>query len=107
MVNRIYTLPKYIKRKFLNYYTTPNKDAIWIFGFQKSGTSAIAALFAKMAGKTVTIDSIYLWEPYKTRMFQTGIKKHVQTYSYDFSRDVIKEPGATFFIETIDSYFTL
>lgn len=107
MVGKIKFALKKIKVSILNFYKKPNKNAVWVFGFQKSGTSAIASLFAKMAGKTATIDSIYLWQPYKFEMDKNGIAKHVNKYSLDFSRDIIKEPGATFYMPTIDSYFNL
>lgn len=96
-----------IRRLILNLISKPNSNAIWIFGFQKSGTSAIAGLLAEHADKSVTIDSIFLWEPYKTKLMKKGIKAHVNKYSYDFSKDIIKEPGATFYIPIIESYFKL
>lgn len=96
-----------IKIVLLNFYKKPNRNAIWVFGFQKSGTSAIAALFARKVDKSVTIDCKYLWEPYRSEMFKKGVTRHVNKYSLEFSRDIIKEPGATFFIPKIESYFCL
>jgi len=107
MAKIIKYVTKRIKVPVLNIYKKPNKNAIWIFGFQKAGTSAIAGLFAKMSGKSVTIDTVFLWGSYKAKMNKTGIAKHVNKYSYDFSKDIIKEPGATFYIPTIESYFKL
>lgn len=107
MINSIDGFAKRLKLLFLNFYKKPNENAIWIFGFQKSGTSAIAALFAKMTDKSVTIDTVYLWEPFKSKMFKVGLQKHVNKYSFDFSKDIIKEPGATLIIPTIKSFFKL
>ena len=113
MLHKIVLLiKKRTKRVFednLHVFVKPNKDAVWIFGFQKSGTSAIAGLLAYMTDKSVTIDTKYLWTPYSTaiRAGHLDLEKHVNRYSYPFSKDILKEPGATFYIDKIDSFFTL
>src|SRR5699024_3209315 len=98
-----------VKPLILNKFTKPNKDAIWVFGFQKSGTSAIAGLLAHMGNKSVTIDTPYLWPPNNKKIIngEISIKNYVTKYSYPFSKEIIKEPQATFFIDKIDSFFTL
>lgn len=94
---------------FLNLISKPNKDALWIFGFQKSGTTAIASLLAHMAGCTLSIDPKVLWSPY-SKLIKNGelsIEKHAERFSYVFSKDIIKEPSTTFYIDKIESFFSL
>ena len=93
----------------LNYLYRPNKDAIWVFGLQKAGTSAIAGLLAHMNDYSVTLDTTYLWAPYSTQIKkgEVSIENHAKRYSYPFSKDIIKEPGATFYIDKIESFFNL
>src|SRR5690554_887217 len=87
----------------------PNMDALWIFGMQKAGTSAIAGLLAHRAGKTVTIDSPYLWNPYLNQIKngQLSLREHIRKYPFDFSKEIIKEPNATFLLDEIQENFTL
>lgn len=100
---------KKIRTPLLNWLKHPNKDAIWVFGFQKSGTSAIAGLLAYMSDKTVIIDTPYLWPPYNTAIKEgtLTIEEQCKRYSLPFSRDILKDPGTTFYIDKIESYFRL
>lgn len=102
-------LGKRLLLPILHHLTEPNEEAVWIFGFQKSGTSAIAGLLAHMADKTVTIDTKYLWAPYSIaiKKGELELEQHVKKFSYPFSKDILKEPGATFYIDKIESFFTL
>ncbi|SDW83771.1 sulfotransferase [Aequorivita viscosa] len=111
-MGRLYRLKrKLIKnwQKFQEKIARPNKNAIWIFGMQKSGTSAIAALLAHRSGKSVTIDTPLLWHPYSTQI-KSGVLnlgQHVNNNPYPFSKDIIKEPGASLMINYIKDYFEL
>jgi len=98
-----------IRTAIKNRIYKPNKDALFIFGFAKSGTSAIAGLLAAKSGKSVTIDTHYLWEPYKSKLItgEISLKEHVEKFSYPFSKNIIKEPNATFLIKEIKEYFSL
>lgn len=106
----------YLKRLYLdgvlsvkNRIYKPNKGALFIFGFQKSGTTAIAGLLAKKANKSVTLDTKYLWPPY-LEMLQSGgltLEHVVNTYCYPFSKQIIKEPNLTIFIDELHNIFTL
>ncbi len=98
-----------IRTAYRHLTSKPNKDALFIFGFQKSGTSAIAGLLAEKTGKSVSIDTKYLWEPYQSEILKGSltIEKQVRKYSYDFSKEIIKEPSATFFIPQLNSFFPL
>lgn len=98
-----------IRKAIKNFISKPNRKAIWIFGMQKSGTTAIAALLAKKTGKSVTLDTKYLWEPYSSQILskEISIEELVNKYSYPFSKQIIKEPSATFIIDVIKQYFFL
>lgn len=92
-----------------NVFSKPNKDALWIFGNPKSGTTAITALLAKHTGKSVTLDTPYLWDPYlsKLRNKEISFTKHINTYSYPFSKQIIKEPNASLLFEELKNNFNL
>lgn len=106
-VHRDYRI--HLKEPWLNFLHKPNKEALWVFGFQKSGTSAIASLLAYRSNKSVTIDTRFLWAPYSNSIKNNTrtMEQHVNRYSYPFSKDIIKEPGATFYIDKIESFFSL
>lgn len=106
---KIKRLQKTFKIWLQHKMSKPNREAIFIFGFQKSGTSAIAGLLAHATGSTVTIDTKYLWRPYSSWLKDGSLclKNHVNKYSLPFSKDIIKDPGTTFFIDIINEYFFL
>lgn len=98
-----------IRSRVKNFLSKPNKNALFIFGFQKSGTSAIAGILAARTDKTVTIDTNYLWNPTinQIKLGKILVKDLVSSYSYPFSKDIIKEPSATFIISELSQYFYL
>ncbi|CAD5252961.1 Sulfotransferase family protein [Imperialibacter sp. EC-SDR9] len=98
-----------VKLSLLNKIKKPNKNATFVFGLQKSGTSAITGLLAAYTGKSATIDTKYLWEPYRTQLLEDEltIKQLVNRFSYPFSKEIIKEPSATFFIDKVSEFFSL
>jgi len=102
-------LPARTYRYIRHRLSRPNPKALWVFGMQKSGTSAIAGLLAAKTGKSVQLDTKYLWEPYRNRLLagEISLGELVSRYSYDFSKEILKEPAATFFIDLIESYFEL
>lgn len=111
-MGKLYRFKRNIEKKWDAYQRNkakPNKHALWIFGMQKSGTSAIAALLAHRSGKSVTIDTPLLWHPYSTHI-KSGILdlgQHVKNNPYPFSKDIIKEPSASLMIDFIKCYFEL
>lgn len=92
-----------------NAFSEPNQQAIFIFGFQKSGTSAIAGLLALYSGKSVTIDTRYFWEPYLNRLIHNEItvSAQISNFSYDFSKEIIKEPNLIYFFDDLKDIFEL
>ncbi len=111
-MGNLYKIKRRVEKTWENYKiktAKPNKDALWIFGMQKSGTSAIAGLLAHRANKSVTIDTPFLWEPYYSQIKngKLTIKEHVNKHAYPFSKDIIKEPAASVIIRYIEKYFNL
>ncbi|WP_341200554.1 hypothetical protein [Croceibacter atlanticus] len=94
---------KSIENNFKNFIYKPNPNPILIFGFPKSGTSAIAYLLSIRTNKSLTSDTKYLWEPYISNIKNESIdlKAHINKYSYPFSKDIIKEPNMVFIVEKI------
>jgi hypothetical protein len=108
----MYRVKRKIQKKLEAYHrknTKPNKEALWVFGMQKAGTSAIASLLAHRTGKTATIDTPLLWNPYYNQLRNNKLSfcKHITKNSYDFSKEIIKEPAASVIIDQIDEYFDL
>ena len=87
----------------------PNKDAIWVFGIQKSGTSAIAGLLSERTGLSVTLDTTLLWNPYLKAINdgQLDFGEHIKKNPFDFSKQIIKEPAASLLIKHIKEHFYL
>ena len=84
---------------------TVNRNAILVFGCQKSGTSAIASLMAEAGGLSSTVDIPALWRT-PVRDVMEGKRRvedlldHHRAY---FSRGLIKEPGLTLIMPEIVS----
>lgn len=87
----------------------PNKDALWIFGMQKAGTSAIAGLLAHKANKSITIDTPLLWTPHiqKLQNGEINLKDQMSFNSFDFSKEIIKEPNATYLLDEVQENFNM
>ena len=96
-----------LKNRFRNLVSKPISDPILIFGFPKSGTSAITALLAQRTNKTVTLDTKYLWEPFisKIKTGDINLSKHINKYSYPFSKEIIKEPNMVFIIDKLLTFY--
>jgi len=90
-----------------NKVSRPNQEPILIFGFPKSGTSAIASLLSKRTGLDATIDTKYLWEPYVSRISkgELNYERHISKFSYPFSKTIIKEPNLVFIVDEVMKYY--
>ena len=85
-----------------------SKERIFVIGHQKSGTTAIAALLARAAGTTATLD---LNKPetlplinyvYNERL---PLSVFVQSNAVNFTRHIIKEPELTFIAPQLEALF--
>jgi len=81
---------------------------ILLLGNQKSGTTAIAALLAEMAGLPITLDlKKEFTDPVIDQLRTNGMtmKDFVERHRLDFSRPMIKEPSLTPFYRELASFF--
>lgn len=88
-----------------------NPEPIIVLGHQKSGTSAIAALLAKAAGKTATIDFFYKNNhtmPFFREQLHQGklpLTHFLSKNRQYLSTDIIKEPELTYLYDQLQSRF--
>jgi hypothetical protein len=85
-----------------------NRDAIFIFGNQKSGTTAIAALLSQCTGKSVTLDITREQNWLISRQEikgKVGLDDFISHFKLEFSRDIIKEPGLTLYFSDLIKKF--
>ncbi len=107
LLRKVYHLPNTVKRARLNKTSSIHESPIFVIGNQKSGTSAIGALLADLADKTVAIDLPDICEPTQIKLHnhELSFPDFVERNKYDFSKEVIKEPSLTFLYEDIIKYF--
>lgn len=85
-----------------------HKDPVFIFGNQKTGSTAIAALLAQATQNTAILDMFYRipWTV-ETRLLQKSLPfgTFVQRHRRLFSAKVIKEPDLVFFLDDLTACF--
>lgn len=99
---------QYRIREHWRYYTSQiNPFPILVFGNQKSGTSAIATLLGEATGLSYTVDVFCLYGDLEERLLQhkTSFDELLDRARFYFSRDIIKEPGLTFFYDDLCTHF--
>lgn len=82
-----------------------NQSPVIVFGNQKTGSTAIAALLAKAISKPVTLDikeaiSDVSWQ-LCVKYNLLSFKEVVYKYRKDFSRPIVKEPNLSYFYDEI------
>jgi hypothetical protein len=87
--------------------TPVNRTPIFVLGNQKSGTTAIAALLAKYAGLSSTLD---LTTHYSSLIVdihhgEASVESLISQNTLEFSRDVIKDPNLTFLYSNLRKSF--
>lgn len=84
-----------------------NPNPIFVFGNQKSGTTAIAALLAEATGLSATLDFAGGNGNRAIRLIrgETPIAEFVHRNAWAFSRDIVKEPNLTFAAPQLLDYF--
>jgi hypothetical protein len=85
----------------------PHAAPAFVFGNQKSGTSAIAGLISAATGETLTRDFRGAYEPHLSRLLhgETSIPAFVSKNAWAFSMPIIKEPSLTFVAPQLLDYF--
>jgi hypothetical protein len=88
---------KLIGERWRSLSAQVNPKPVFIFGNQKSGTTAIAGLLAAATGRTATLDFVGAREPYSSRLFrgETSLDTYIRRNAWAFSADIIKEPALT------------
>ncbi|HIK11901.1 MAG TPA: sulfotransferase [Oscillatoriaceae cyanobacterium M33_DOE_052] len=98
-----------LKTSYLMKFSRIHPAPVIILGNPKSGTSAIAALVGRAAGKTVIIDMFHLIkEPNFRELLYSGempLRDLMERYKFYFSTEIIKETHLTFFYAQLAEYF--
>jgi len=100
--------PARARRAVQSLLVRPNPAPVFVLGHQKSGTSAVAALLARLTGSSVTIDLLNedRWPTYaKLASGQMPFERFVRRNRLDFSRAIVKEPNLTFFYAQLAAHF--
>jgi hypothetical protein len=87
---------------------SPADAPIFVFGNQKSGTTAVAALLARATGLSVKLDFHGAREPHIGRLLRSelSIERFVAANSYPLSKAIVKEPNLTFVADELMNYFS-
>jgi len=96
-----------LRELWRSHTASVNENPIFVFGNQKSGTSAIAALLGEATGLSYTIDILCLYDGLEERLLRNecSFNEVIDKTRYYFSQDIIKDPGFTFFYEELAHRF--
>src|SRR5690242_6678198 len=96
-----------VRERLLAMFSTPNPSARFIFGNQKSGTSAIAGLTAAAARVPLVTDFAGAREPFIGELIrgETSIADFVSRNAWAFSAQIVKEPSLTFVAPALLDHF--
>jgi hypothetical protein len=85
----------------------PHAAPVFVFGNQKSGTSAIAGLLSAATGEPLVRDFKGAREPYLGRLLrgETPVPRFVSQNAWAFSAPVVKEPSLTFVAAALMDHF--
>lgn len=94
---------------FRKHFPNVNAKPLFLFGNQKSGTTAIAALLAIYGRLPVTLDigGFKLEEQDDLHACRLDIGQFIQRHKFEFSASIIKEPALTFLYDHLKNYFKL
>ncbi|HEY5339219.1 MAG TPA: sulfotransferase [Rhizomicrobium sp.] len=98
---------KLVRERIRAYSAEPHASPLFVFGNQKSGTTAIAALLAAATGQTATLDFAGAKEPYASRLYRGDIalEDFIRHNAWAFSTGIVKEPALTFVAPQLMSQF--
>jgi hypothetical protein len=88
-------------------FASPFDHPVFVFGNQKSGTTAIAALLSRATGLSVTLDFPGAREPHLSRLLrgELSIERFVAANGYPLSKAIVKEPSLTLVADKFMEYF--
>lgn len=100
---------KEVEHRLRSLPATENRAALFVFGNQKSGTTAIAALLGIYGGLSVTLDIIPFRVTELEKLFSgtMAFERFVKRHRYEMSKDLIKEPWFTFLYDSVIRIFSL
>jgi len=98
-----------IMKKILSFLSTVNTNPLFILGNQKSGTTVIANLLSQATSKSLTND-FQSAIAHKTLQLELSFKllsfpNFIHDYKYEFSKDIIKEPFLSYYIDELINEF--
>ena len=98
-----------IQNKILSLFAKINQKPVFVLGNQKSGTTVISNLLSQATCKSLTCD-FQRAIPHKTLQLELGFRllkfsDFINEYKYEFSKDIIKEPFLSFFINDLINEF--
>lgn len=104
----IRTVKNIISESFKRYTAPVNRAPVFIYGNQKSGTSAIASLLGEATGHSYTIDIFHRFGNLEEKLIrrQISFDKFLSTSKYYFSKKIIKEPTLTLYHHEIKKRYT-
>ena len=96
-----------IRERWRTRTATINPEPLFVFGNQKSGTTAMAALLAEAADVRATLDFAGAWGRRAQALIrgETPIAEFVQRNAWAFSAAIIKEPNLTFAAGPLMAHF--
>jgi len=97
-----------VKTGVLSLFCDVHPNPIFILGNQKSGTSPVAGLLAKLTGLHLTMDirrEIEHAGIERVRRGELPLSEFIRRNKLDFSRPLIKEPNLTFIYSTLAESF--
>ncbi len=97
-----------MRERLLALVSKPNEAALFVFGNQKSGTSAVAGLLAEATELRLITDFAGAQEPYVGELIrgETAVADYVTRNAWAFSAPIIKEPGLTFMAPALMDHFS-
>lgn len=95
------------KHTVQNRLATVNRESLIFLGKGKSGTTAIAALFAEATGKTVSLDipALFVDGIRPILLGRSSLASVIERERLAFSHDIIKQPTLTWFFDELRDYF--
>jgi hypothetical protein len=87
------------------FHSYPTDDKIFIYGNQKSGTSAVAKLLSIATNEQVQVDFCGAWYPHFDMVKGVNLEKFINVNRYAFSKKIIKEPNITHLVQPLSHAF--
>lgn len=109
ILRHIVKSPRFIYDYAVNATIQVNRHPVFIFGNQKTGSTAIAALLAQATQKTVTQDIFYYLK--NKSWYRSLIQNNVSINEFVdhnrkfFAKDIIKEPNLVFCFDQLKNSF--